>query len=77
MVERIANHYNVDIAWIMGYDVPMQAPTSHDVDQARLEAFHQNPRLGLLFDRARNLEEDDIAFMEKYVNMILKERDGD
>lgn len=46
-------------------------------DRDRLEALHQNPRLGLLFDHAKNLGDDDIAFMEKYVSMAIKERDGE
>ena len=46
-------------------------------DRDRLEALHQNPRLGLLFDRVKDLDEEDIQFMEKYANAILKERDGD
>lgn len=46
-------------------------------DHDRLEALHQNPRLGLLFDRVKDLDEEDIQFMEKYANAIIKERDGD
>ena len=46
-------------------------------DYDRLEALHQNPRLGLLFDRVKDLDEEDIQFMEKYANAVIKERDGD
>lgn len=86
MVEKISEVYGVDIAWIMGYDVPMKvssAPkdsslrTMRPEDYDRLEALHQNPRLGLLFDRVKDLDEEDIQFMEKYANAIIKERDGD
>jgi len=44
-------------------------------DQARLEALHQNPRLGLLFDRSRKMSNDDIDFMLQMADRILKERD--
>ena len=39
--------------------------------------MHENPRLGLLFDRVKNLDTVDIDFMERYVDRILKERDGE
>ena len=44
-------------------------------DSARLEALHQNPRLGLLFDRISRMSEDDISFMEQFADRVLKERD--
>ncbi len=46
-------------------------------DQERLEALHQNPRLGLLFDRSRKMSHDDVEFMLQMADRILKERDGD
>lgn len=46
-------------------------------DQRRLEALHQNPRLGLLFDRSRKMSHDDVEFMLQMADRILKERDGD
>ena len=46
-------------------------------DQDRLEALHQNPRLGLLFDRSRKMSHDDVEFMLQMADRILKERDGD
>lgn len=48
-----------------------------DEDQARLEALHQNPQLGLLFDRSRKMTHDDVEFMLQMADRILKERDGD
>ena len=47
-----------------------------DEDQQRLEALHRDPRLGLLFDRTRNMSHDDVEFMLKMADRILKERDG-
>jgi transcriptional regulator with XRE-family HTH domain len=48
-----------------------------DSDQARLEALHQNPRLGMLFDRSRKMGSDDVEFMIQMADRILKERDGE
>lgn len=46
-------------------------------DQDRLDALHQNPRLGLLFDRSRKMSSDDVEFMLQMADRILKERDGE
>lgn len=48
-----------------------------DTDQQRLEALHQNPRLGLLFDRTRKMSHADVETMLAVAASILKERDGD
>lgn len=46
-------------------------------DEERLEALHQNPRLGLLFDRSRKMSHEDVEFMLQMADRILKERDGE
>ena len=46
-------------------------------DQRRLEALHQDPRLGLLFDRTRKMSHEDVETMLAVAASILKERDGD
>jgi len=46
-------------------------------DQRRLEALHQDPRLGLLFDRTRKMSKDDVEFMLQMAERIVKERDGE
>lgn len=46
-------------------------------DQERLEALHQNPRLGLLFDRTRKMSSADVETMLAVAASILKERDGE
>ena len=51
-------------------------PKSYE-DQERLEALHQDPRLGLLFDRSRKMSHEDVEFMLQMADRILKERDGD
>ena len=69
-------NYDEAIRWQEVYDAFGQPIDVPQEDFDRLEAMHQNPRLGLLFDRAKHLDEDDIRFMEMYVERILKERDG-
>ena len=44
-------------------------------DQERLEALHQDPRLGLLFDRTRKMSSADVETMLAVAASILKERD--
>lgn len=46
-------------------------------DDERLEALHQNPRLGLLFDRSRKMSHADVEFMLQMADRILKEREPD
>lgn len=46
-------------------------------DRDRLEALHQNHRLGLLFDRQRSMSESDIEMMIGLAERIMKERDPD
>ena len=45
-------------------------------DEERLEALHQNPQLGILFDRTRKMSSNDVDFMLQMADRILKERDG-
>ena len=46
-------------------------------DDERLEALHQDPRLGLLFDRTRKMSKEDVDFMIQMAERIVKERDAD
>ena len=48
-----------------------------DEDSRRLESLHQDPRLGLLFDRTRKMSHEDVEFMLQMADRILKERDGE
>ena len=43
-------------------------------DQQRLEALHQDPRLGMLFDHARKMSKEDVDFMIQMADRILKDR---
>ena len=46
-------------------------------DQERLEALHQNPRLGILFDHTRKMRSEDVDFMIQMAERITSERDGE
>ena len=48
-----------------------------DIDQDRLEALHQNPQLGILFDRAKDLPPEDVDFMIQYADRIRKQLNGE
>ena len=53
--------------------VPAAGVASSEDDE-RLEALHQNPQLGLLFDRSRKMSSEDVEFMLQMADRILKER---
>ena len=77
-IETVARKLGVSVAWLSGCDVPMYDETREDLrDRDRLEALHQNPRLGMLFDRQREMSESDIDMIYGLVDRILKERDGE
>jgi transcriptional regulator with XRE-family HTH domain len=46
-------------------------------DQQRLEALHQDPSLGLLFDRSMKMKHEDVEKILAIVNTIVGERDGE
>lgn len=46
-------------------------------DQQRLEALHQNPKLGMLFDHARNMSEKDVDFLVQMAERMSKDIYGD
>lgn len=49
-------------------------PQAEDID--RLEALHQNPRLGILFDHTRKMAPEDVEFMLQMAERMIKERDA-
>lgn len=71
-IQKIADFLRVDMEYLYSRD-----DLSGLDDQDRLEALHQNPRLGMLFDRQRRMSDSDIDFMIQMADRILKERDGE
>lgn len=76
VIDSIARFFNVSVPWLMGLDVPRGEYFARSEDHDRLEAMHQNPRLGLLFDRTRQMSPDAVEAMLKISEEILKERDN-
>jgi len=54
-----------------------QKTYTDSADLDRLEALHQNPRLGLLFDHSSKMTPEDVDFMIQMAERIIKERDAD
>lgn len=71
-MQRLADYLGVTMATLVDGD---GASSVDDID--RLEAIHQNPRLGLLFDRQRKMSSADIEFMLQMADRIVKERDNE
>ena len=76
-MEKIAMFFGIPTSKLVGSDEDTAAgPLSAD-DQARLEALHQDPRLGLLFDRTRRMTHDDVEFMIQFADRILDSKDNE
>ena len=69
-LEAIAHVFNVPFRELIADD-DMSA-----VDRDRLEALHQNPRLGVLFDRSRKMSSEDVDLMIQLAKKIIRERDN-
>lgn len=82
-IAGLANAFGVNPVWLMDdtKDWPpiyaMDRLSSPENDKQLLEALHQDPRLGLLFDRTRKMSKEDVDFMLQMAARIIKERDGD
>lgn len=77
-LEAISDVYNVPMSYfVMPDDVRRMPEDMTQRDYDRLEALHQNPRLGMLFDRQRGMSDADIDMMFMLAERILKERDGE
>ena len=89
LAAQFAEQLGVDLSELIGYEYHSEEPTFEDAafgddlrqfsadDFHRLEALHQDPRLGLLFDRTRKMTSADVETMLAVAASILKERDGD
>ena len=65
-----------DFARVLGVSLQDMLGMGDEPDD-RLEALHQNPKLGLLFDRQKNMSEADIDFMIQVADRIVKENYGE
>lgn len=70
VLEALADVFNVPMAYfLLEKDITVE-------DSDRLEDMHQNPRLGVLFDRSRKMSHEDVEMMIQLMDRILKERDN-
>ena len=73
-LDALADVYNVPTTYFFERGAESAAHLTQR-DQDRLEALHQNPRLGLLFDRQSRMSESDVEMMLALADRILKERE--
>jgi transcriptional regulator with XRE-family HTH domain len=71
VMQRLADYLKVNLSALISEDGLKDLD-----DMERLEALHQNPELGLLFDRSRKMSSEDIQFMLQVADRIMKERDN-
>lgn len=70
IMQRLAEYLGATLSALMTEE------GMNDVDDMdRLEALHQNPKLGMLFDRQRNMSQRDIDFMLEMADRIMKDVD--
>ena len=65
-----------DLLGVMFSTLTTEGGIQNFEDQQRIEALHQNPRLGLLFDHTMKMTSADVDFMLQMAERIIGERDG-
>lgn len=70
VVRRFAEYFNVSPSQLM----PFGNISDDEYIQCVAESLHQNPKLRLLFDRSKNLGEQDLDAVLTVVNAISRER---
>lgn len=74
IIEALADAFNVPESYFLAENPDSVSDLSQQ-DKDALEALHQNPKLGMLFDRQRRMSNADIDAMLAIANSILRERD--
>lgn len=72
VLKKIAEFFNVPFSSLL----PSDGSAGREYIQQVADSLHQNPKLGLLFDRARFMTESDLDAVLAVVNAISKERDA-
>lgn len=72
-IERFARFFRVPFSSLTPSDEVLDDEFIHQV----ADVLHQNPKLGLLFDKARYLNGKDIDAVLSVVNAIARERDDE
>lgn len=68
-LQNIADKYNVDVLWLMGYDVPR-----HKEKSPAGEGEGVNPDRAYLLDRINSLSDDDLRALRTIVDQVLSLR---
>ena len=71
VVERFAKFFHIPFSALM----PSSGNVDNELIQQVADALHQNPKLGILFDKTRYLNDRDIDAVLSVVNAIARERD--
>lgn len=75
IIEKFANYFHVPFSSLTPSDASTNANTDEGIRISEL--LHLNPKLRLLFDRAKNFNEQDLDAVLGIVNAISRERDAD
>ena len=70
-IQSLADLLNVPVSFLTSSAVSDEEITNRE----RLEAMHQDPRLGLMMDRLRRMPSKEVDMMLQLAGSILKETD--
>lgn len=73
VIQKFARYFHVPFSALMQSDEVIDDEFIYQV----ADALHQNPKLGLLFDKTRYLKDRDIDAVLSVVNAIARERDDE
>ena len=73
VIQRFARYFHVPFSSLM----PSDQIIDDEFVQQVADVLHQNPKLGLLFDKARYLKGKDIDAVLSVVNAIAREREDE
>ena len=72
VIERMAEYFGVPMSALL----PSNDTTDDEFVNIIAESIHQNPKLGLLFDKIRKFKESDLDAVLAVVNAISRDREN-
>lgn len=77
-IEFIASKFNVDLAWLNGFDVEKHTnvETNGDMNSLR-EQLRRQPGMRILFDASKGATEQDLLDAAALIEGFKRRRDGD
>lgn len=79
-IEYIASKFDVNLAWLNGYDVSRQGapvPNGNGDLTALREQLRRQPGLRILFDATKNATEQDLLDAAALIEGFKRRRDGE